>query len=27
MTVFDLASYVADHDDEHIAQIEATIGR
>ena len=26
MTVFDLASYVADHDDEHIAQIEATIG-
>ena len=27
MSVFDLASYVADHDDEHIAQIEASIGR
>ena len=27
MTVFDLASYVADHDDEHIAQIEAAVGR
>ncbi len=27
MSVFELASYVADHDEEHIAQIEASIGR
>lgn len=27
MSVFDIASYVADHDEEHIAQIEASIGR
>lgn len=27
MSVFDIASYVADHDEEHIAQIEASIGQ
>jgi hypothetical protein len=27
MSVFELVSYVADHDEEHIAQIEASIGR
>lgn len=27
MSVYELALYVADHDEEHIAQIEASIGR